>query len=84
MLTKVRTFRNPDTFFGRFVTQFALGFSACLVAVVAVSLLGRLDLAQAALWSVGFSILFGLIRATLASPGTSFWGSPFAKSPAAR
>lgn len=79
MFQKIRGFRNPDTFFGRFVAQFALGFSACLVAVLVVYVAGRLDMAQAAIWSFGFSALFGLIRAILTSPGASFWGSPFAK-----
>lgn len=81
MINTIREFKNPETFLGRFVTQFALGFSACLVAVLVVYLLGRLDLAEAALWSFGFSLLFGLVRAKLSSPGAPFWGSPFTKPP---
>ena len=70
-------FRNPETFLGRFVCHFALAFSACLVSMLILHLVGRLDPAMGAIWSFGFSSLFGLIRARLARPGTPFWGSPF-------
>lgn len=75
-MTGFRKFRNPDTFFGRFVCHFALGFSACLVAQAVLLMLGRLDVYLGAIWSFGFSLLFGLIRAVLAKPGTPFWSSP--------
>ncbi|MFZ1410002.1 MAG: hypothetical protein WAS07_00920 [Micropruina sp.] len=81
MFRTLAEFRNPDTFFGRFVAQFSLGFSACLVATAITFLMGRGDLLMAGIWSLGFSTLLGLIRAKLTSPGASFWGSPFAKSP---
>ncbi|MBK8461319.1 MAG: hypothetical protein IPL43_15035 [Micropruina sp.] len=81
MFRTLAEFRNPDTFFGRFVAQFALAFSACLVATAITFLLGRGDLLMAGIWSLGFSTLLGLIRAKLSGPGASFWGSSFAKSP---
>lgn len=81
MFRAFREFKNPETYFGRFVTQFALGFSECLVASLITFILGRGDLLMAMIWSLGFSALFGLVRAKLASPGTPFWGSPFARPP---
>lgn len=80
MLQSVREFQNPDTYFGRFVAQFALAFSACVVAALLALAFGRDDLALAGIWAVGFSTLFGLIRAKLTTPGAPFWGSPFAKT----
>lgn len=77
----MREFRNPPTFFGRFVAQFSLAFSACVVAALLALALGRDDLVLAGVWALGFSTLFGLIRAKITSPGAPFWGSPFAKSP---
>lgn len=73
-------FKNPATFFGRFVAQFSLAFSACVVAALLAFAFGRGDLALAGVWALGFSTLFGLVRAKLNSPGAPFWGSPFAKS----
>jgi len=75
-----KNFRNPDTFFGRFVCHFALGFSACLAAQLALLLLGRLDVYLGAIWAFGFSLLFGLIRAAMAKPGTPFWSSPLTRA----
>lgn len=72
-------FKNPETFFGRFLCHFSLAFSACLVAQVILLALGRFDIFMGAMWSFGFSLLFGLIRAQIAKPGTPFWGSPFAR-----
>lgn len=80
LFKQIREFQNPDTYFGRFITQFALAFSACLVVAAIAYLIGRFDVYWATIWSLGFSLLFGLIRAKLTSPGTPFWGSPFAKA----
>lgn len=77
----MRDFKNPTTFFGRFIAQFSLAFSACVVAALLALAFGRDDLALAGVWAVGFSALFGLIRAKITSPGAPFWGSPFSKSP---
>ncbi|MFT3971521.1 MAG: hypothetical protein QM695_14910 [Micropruina sp.] len=77
-------FKNPSTFFGRFVAQFALAFSACVVAALVALAFGRDDLVLAGVWSLGFSTLFGLVRAKITSPGAPFWGSPFTKSPTPR
>lgn len=77
MFTKWRNFKNPDTFLGRFIAHFALGYSACLVVMVIAHLTGQLDMAMGAIWSLLFSAVFGLLRAKLTSPGTLFWGSPF-------
>ena len=30
-MNSIKNFKNPDTFFGRFLCHFALAFSACLV-----------------------------------------------------
>ncbi|MFT4215724.1 MAG: hypothetical protein QM619_00840 [Micropruina sp.] len=80
MFRSLREFKNPATYFGRFIVQFALAFSACVVAAVIAFALGRDDLALAGLWALAFSTLFGLIRAKLTSPGAPFWGSPFTHS----
>lgn len=72
-------FRNPQTFLGRFLCHFSLAFSAILVAQVVLFLTGQLDVIMGLIWLMGFSTLFGLIRAYISKPGSSFWGSPFAQ-----
>lgn len=73
------SFKNPDTFFGRFVCHFALAFSACLVVQAILLALGRFDVFMGAIWSLGFSVIFGLIRAQIAKSGTPFWGPIFTR-----
>jgi hypothetical protein len=80
LFRSIRNFKNPSTYFGRFIAQFSLAFSACVVAALLALAFGRDDLTLAGVWALGFSTLFGLIRAKLTSPGASFWGSPFAKT----
>lgn len=80
LFRSIREFKNPPTYFGGFIAQFSLAFSACVVATLVALALGRDDMALAGIWSLGFSTLFRLIRAKLTRPGVSFWGSPFAKS----
>lgn len=72
----MRNFKNPESFFARFVVHFALGYSACLVAAAVALLAHWTDLSTAAIWCLGFATLFGLIRAAIAKPNTPFWGSP--------
>lgn len=79
-MNSIKNFRNPDTFFGRFLCHFALAFSACLVVQLVLLVMGRFDVFMGAIWSFGFSVLFGLIRAQITHPGTPFWGSPFARN----
>lgn len=79
-MNSIKNFRNPDTFFGRFLCHFALAFSACLVVQLMLLVMGRFDVFMGAIWSFWFSVLFGLIRAQIAHPGTPFWGSPFVRN----
>ena len=79
-MSNIKDFRNPDTFFGRFLCHFTLAFSACLTAQLVLLAIGRFDIFMSAIWSFSFSILFELIRVQITHPGTRFWGSPFARS----
>jgi hypothetical protein len=75
---RIVAFKNPNTFFGRFVCHFALGYSACLVAQLIAYAVGRWDVLMAAIGSLLLSALFGLTRAAIVQPGTRFWGPVFA------
>ena len=50
-MNSIKNFRNPDTFFGRFLCHFALAFSACLVVQLVLLIMGRFDVFMGAIWS---------------------------------
>lgn len=73
----MRELKNPHNFFTRFLLHFALGFSALLVAGGIVWLIrGELDPLFFFGASLAFGVLFGVIRAAIAKPGSRFWRSP--------
>ncbi len=72
----MRDFKNPKSYWGRFLANFALSYSAWLVVMLIVWTLGRWDVLMAFMSSLLFSALFAAIRAGISKPGTSFWRSP--------
>ncbi|MDO5499982.1 MAG: hypothetical protein Q4F67_09915 [Propionibacteriaceae bacterium] len=73
----MRDLKNPGNFFARFLMHFALGYSALLVAGGIVWLIkGDLDLLFFFVASLAFGVVFGVIRAAVAKPGSPFWWSP--------
>lgn len=72
----MRDIKNPVSFLGRFVLNFALAYSACLVVMLIAYLIGRWDTTMAFVGSFVFSALFGVARAAISKPGERWMKSP--------
>lgn len=72
----VKEIINPHSWFKRFLMNFSLAYSACLVVMLITWIIGRWDTFIALAGSLAFSVLFGVVRGSISVPGTRLMSSP--------
>jgi len=72
----VKVIVNPHSWFKRFLMNFSLAYSACLVVMLITWIVGHWDTFMALVGSLSFSVLFGIVRGSISVPGRRFMSSP--------
>lgn len=73
MLDSIRAWKHPDTWLGRFAAHLGVSLVICGVIGLVMLGIGSLDVLRALIWVVTFSLIYSLMRAFTAKPGTPFW-----------
>lgn len=72
----MKNFTNPESFFIRFLANFALFYSAALVVMVVALATGKWDTFMCVVGLLAASIAAALLRTAISKPGEPFMKSP--------